>query len=146
VTVRALALLKASIQNRISVNSALGSMPMDWIRKTSFSLTVSSALTNRIAVAENAETLDFPMGMFKYSQIPRAKSWPVLPANTRMGSISSAPGAFTKDFFFIIVNHPFYVEASVKKTLLLFDLDDTLMIQEPIAARTVRGHRQDPEQ
>jgi hypothetical protein len=54
-----------------------------------------------------------------------------------MGSISSAPGAFTKDFFFIIVNHPFYVEASVKKTLLLFDLDDTLMIQEPIAARTV---------
>jgi putative hydrolase of the HAD superfamily len=26
----------------------------------------------------------------------------------------------------------------VKKTLLLFDLDDTLMIQEPIAARTVR--------
>jgi hypothetical protein len=30
---------------RISVNSALGSIPMDWIRKTSFSLTVSSALT-----------------------------------------------------------------------------------------------------
>src|SRR5690606_10821371 len=78
VTEWALALLKASIQNKISTNSSFGFKPIGCMKKISFSRTVSFIRTNKFP-SEKRMVSDLPFCTPKYVHTLFAKAIPVLP-------------------------------------------------------------------